>query len=49
MGERPREALAGGPLLADGAGEVDAIARALGSTSIRHVVIAARGSSGSHR
>ena len=32
-------------LLADGAGEVDAIARALASKSIRHVVIAARGSS----
>ena len=32
-------------LLADGAGDVEAIARALGSRSIRHVVIAARGSS----
>jgi glucosamine--fructose-6-phosphate aminotransferase (isomerizing) len=32
-------------LLVDGAGEVDAIARALASKSIRHVVIAARGSS----
>jgi glucosamine--fructose-6-phosphate aminotransferase (isomerizing) len=32
-------------LLAEGAGEVTAIARALGSKSIRHVVIAARGSS----
>jgi glucosamine--fructose-6-phosphate aminotransferase (isomerizing) len=32
-------------LLAEGAGEVEGIARALGTKSVRHVVIAARGSS----